>query len=105
MNARQAVVSETEWWDRIAMALDRLTARSAAQRRDVGTLPDGVTAYVFDGITDVETLRRLTQMPDETPTDLLILPFSVYCPEMNSFVSVNDPETPLEEHLRRLRGE
>jgi hypothetical protein len=94
-------VTETEWWDRIAMAADLLAVR--AHPRDLGgRLPPGVSAAVYDQVEDVEALRRLTQLPDETPMDLLVLPFSVYCPEMRSFVSVNDPGTTLEEHLRRL---
>lgn len=105
MDGRCAFVTEIEWWDRVAMALDRLSAGSGAHRRDVkALLPAGVEAHVYEGIRDVETLRRITQMPDETPSDLLILPFNLYCLDMNSFVSINDPDTPMEEHLRRLQG-
>lgn len=105
MDGRCAFVTEIEWWDRVAMALDRLSLRSDARRRDVkALLPAGVEAYVYEEVRDVETLRRITQMPDETPSDLLILPFSLYCLEMNSFVSINDPDTSVGEHLRRLQG-
>lgn len=102
MDARKVIVTETEWWDRIAMAVDRLAAL-APRPGTAGPLPGGVTAHVYDDVKDTETLRRLTQMPDETPSDLLRLPFAVYCPDMNGFVSVNDPDTPLEAHLQRLK--
>ena len=75
------------------MAVNLLLARTQGRRR-LERLPPGVTAYVFDGIRDVEILRRLTQMPDETPLDMM---------EMSSLVVVNDPATPLKEHLHRLQ--
>lgn len=67
--------------------------------------PVAVTGYLFKDISDSEILRRLTQMPDETPSDMLVEPFDIYCPEMNSFVSINNPAVSLETHLSRLQGE
>jgi hypothetical protein len=97
------IVTETEWWDRIAMAVDRLAVLPGTRARAIPPEAlSGVTAHVFDDVRDVETLRRLTQMPDETPSDMLRRPFAVYCPDMKSFVSVNDPSTPLEAHLKIL---
>jgi hypothetical protein len=60
------------------------------------------TAYVFDDLGDREILRRLNQMPDETPMDLLRLPFAIYCRDVRSLVSINQPAASLEEHLRKL---
>lgn len=123
MPARSITVDETEWWDRIAAAVDMLVRLPQARRgavRSGGKAvqvigdPDwprepspnaagAVTAYVFRSVRDAEILRRLTQLPDETTLDNLMEPLAVYCIEMNSFVSVNDPLTPLEEHLARLQ--
>jgi hypothetical protein len=125
---RETVIDEIEWWDRVAMAVDMLLKRSGAQRRKflagetrvewIGndaslfsgreTISDGapdLTAYVFSGVQDVEILRRLNQMPDETPLDLLAQPFSLYCPEMNSFVSINNSSVSLEEHVAKMKGQ
>ena len=94
------IVTETEWWDRVAMAVDLLLRRGSAKPVTAGD----ATAYIFQDVRDPEILRRLNQMPDETPLDLLVQPIAVYCPEMRSLVSVNDPSTPLEEHLKKLEG-
>jgi hypothetical protein len=125
---REVYVGETEWWDRIAAAVEALERRAGVRRRFVRVgeraieivddgqvlIPTGteaerpggraVTAYVFPRLKDTEILRRLTQLPDETPMDNLLRPFAVYCPEMESFVSVNDLETSLEQHLKKLFG-
>jgi hypothetical protein len=119
----RAVVTETEWWDRIAVAVELLEKLPGAARRRVeaagrsvqwvgdGPVPGApaadarpadATAYVFPSLKNVEILRRITQMPDETPLDMLAVPFAVYCPDMAAFVAVNMPEVPLEEHLKRL---
>lgn len=124
MSARLITVDETEWWDRIAAAVDMLvrlpearrgTARAGGKAVRVIGDPDwpldpsrdpaagAVNAYVFRSVRNAEILRRLTQLPDETTLDNLMEPLAVYCAEMNSFVSVNDPLTPLEEHLERLQ--
>jgi hypothetical protein len=119
---RRITVDETGWWDRIAAAADMLAARPDARRgsavaggrtlqiignRAPRTAPetapaDSVAAYIFHGVRDTEVLRRLTQMPDETPFDLLAGPVAVYCPDLKCFVSVNDEDTALEEHLENL---
>jgi hypothetical protein len=66
-------------------------------------LPPGVTAYVFEHLREVEILRRRTQMPDERLLDMLVDPFAVYYTAMSPLVVVNDPSTPLNEHLHRLQ--
>ena len=107
------VISEMEWWDRVAMALDLLAARQklsprpclfegenvgiTSNRQDIPfqSRPSGgptrASAYFFSDLRDSEILRRLTQMPDETFLDLLTAPFLIHCPEMKSLVSVNHP--------------
>jgi len=129
---KEYIVTETEWWDRVGMAVDMLEKLSNVQRKKlivagqtvewVGnhfkefvaafqglkeasvSSPVDVTAFIFGGIENSEILRRLNEMPDETPLDMLILPFSIYCPELKSFVSVNDFSVSLEEHLDKMKG-
>ena len=122
--SREYFISELEWWDRVAMALELLERKPGTQQGVVTIGPESVawvgngvppkpfvegktaevTAYVFGEVRDAEILRRLNQMPDETPLDLLMEPFSFYCPEVRSFVSVNAPEVSLERHLEKLRS-
>lgn len=120
---KEYMVSETQWWDNVAMALDLALERVNLQNVKVMALgqvvdcrtdavqpapaappeaPATVFAWLLNELRDREILRRLNQMPDETPMDLLILPFAIYCPENMSFVSVNNPSVTLEEHLRKL---
>lgn len=126
MAAKDYVIDETEWWDRAAVAVDMLLKKEGVRRRETQaggravrvytnvpaagdisadpgrTAEPDVTAYLFQGLRDAEILRRLNQMPDETPLDLLMAAFAIYCPEMKSFISVNDPAVPLEEHLKKM---
>jgi len=129
---KEYIVTETEWWDRVAMAVDMLEKSINVQRKKLivagqtvewvgnhfkefvaafqglteasASSSVDVTAFMYDGIESSEILRRLNQMPDETPRDLLILPFSIYCPELKSFVSINDFSVSLEEHLDKMKG-
>jgi hypothetical protein len=124
LNAR--VIDELEWWDRTAPALDILLQRPGLHRAVInaggrtvdwtgdapppagatpaapGAAPEA-TAYLFHHLQDPEGLRRLNQLPDDLPLDLLARPFALYCPDMKSFVCVNAPEVPLEEHLQKLK--
>jgi hypothetical protein len=117
-------IDETEWWDRLAVTVDMMERLPGVKKWDApafgktvrwigdGTPPAGATpagaaspaatVYAFPSLTIVEILRRVTQMPDETPLDMLAVPFAVYCRDMKSVVSVNDPSTPLEAHLKTL---
>jgi hypothetical protein len=116
------IVDETEWWDRVAAAVDLLERRPGLSRlallaagravavvtdRPVWTEPrteepPRVTAYVFDGAAGDEVVRRITQLPDETPADLLSRPVKVFCPDLNSLVCINEPSAGLDALVRRL---
>ncbi|MGQ0644175.1 MAG: hypothetical protein ACT4O3_01625 [Elusimicrobiota bacterium] len=120
--SRALYADETQWWDGPAMAVDMLLKRPGVRRAKLAAARGAVdwagdaeapalpaasgaaayTVYAFAGLRDVEILRRLNQMPDETPLDLLSQPFAVYCPDIKTLVTVNDPDFSLEEGLERL---
>ncbi len=121
---REVFLDETEWWDRVAMSLELLEKKYGAKKtllrvgdrtvQWVGNCPPPgssvvekpraaeATAYLFRDVADVEILRRLSQMPDESEIELLVRPFVFYCPETASFVGINLPGLPLEEMLPKL---
>lgn len=123
-DVREVFIDETEWWDRVAMSLDLLEKKFGAKKvlvrsgdrtvQWVGNCPPpqglavekpraaDATAYVFKEVSDVEILRRLSQMPDESEIELLVRPFIFYCPETVSLVGINLPEMPLADMLKKL---
>jgi hypothetical protein len=119
---KEIVVDETEWWDRLAMAVELIEKKSAVKKGvvtvgdesvslitdraadfELSAPPAAATIYFLEHLEDSEILRRMSQMPDETPKDLLMRPMAFYCPEEKTAVCVNSPGTALTYLLAQLR--